>query len=113
MHANWASINVKDCTSTRNSHGYNLCWWEIVIINLRANPIFNLRMKHIAVDFDFGRDQVQESLLPVSLVSSKDQLVDALTKPLTRQCLHDSRVKTYSLGTLFYNYKDIILKLYL
>ena len=41
-------------------------------------------MKHVAIDFHFIWDQVQSGNLRVAHVSSKDQLADALTKPLSR-----------------------------
>ncbi|KAI9169537.1 hypothetical protein LWI28_013747 [Acer negundo] len=59
---------------------------------LCSNPIFHLQMKHVAIDFHFIRDQVQSSSLRVAHVSSKDQLTDALTKPLSQvifQSLND------------------------
>ncbi|KAK0602201.1 hypothetical protein LWI29_031347 [Acer saccharum] len=49
---------------------------------LCSNPIFHSRMKHVAIDFHFIRDQVQTGSLRVAHVSSKDQLADALTKSL-------------------------------
>lgn len=52
---------------------------------LCSNPIFHSRMKHVAIDFHFIRDQVQNCALRVAHVSSEDQLADALTKPLPRQ----------------------------
>jgi hypothetical protein len=52
---------------------------------LYSNPIFHSRMKHVAIDFYFIRDQVQSGVLRVAHVSSEDQLADALTKPLPRQ----------------------------
>lgn len=51
---------------------------------LCANPIFHSRMKHIAIDYHFVRGQVQHGALRVSHVTTKDQLADALTKPLSR-----------------------------
>ena len=52
---------------------------------LCSNPIFHSRIKHVAIDFHFITDQVQNGALRVAHVSSKDQLADALTKPLPRQ----------------------------
>ncbi|KAL6317773.1 hypothetical protein AAG906_030527 [Vitis piasezkii] len=49
---------------------------------LCSNPVFHSRMKHVAIDYYFIRDQVQSGALHVTHVSSADQLVDALTKPL-------------------------------
>ncbi|CAA7032145.1 unnamed protein product [Microthlaspi erraticum] len=51
---------------------------------LCANPVFHSRMKHLALDYHFIRNQVASGTLRVVHVSSKDQLADALTKPLTR-----------------------------
>lgn len=52
--------------------------------HLCANPVFNSRMKHLALDYHFIRNQVTAGALRVAHVSSKDQLADALTKPLSR-----------------------------
>ncbi|CAA7036575.1 unnamed protein product [Microthlaspi erraticum] len=51
---------------------------------LAANPVFHSRMKHIALDYHFVRQFVQNGQLRVTHVSSEDQLADALTKPLPR-----------------------------
>ncbi|KAL0740173.1 hypothetical protein Bca4012_081686 [Brassica carinata] len=60
---------------------------------LCANPVFHSRMKHVALDYHFIRGQVQHGMLRVSHVNTKDQLADALTKPLPRQRYTDLRVK--------------------
>lgn len=56
---------------------------------LCANPIFHSRMKHIALNYHFIRQLVQSKFLRVAHVSSKDQIADALTKPVTRSLLHN------------------------
>ena len=58
---------------------------NIGAMNLRAKPIFHSHMKHVALDYHFICEQVQSGILLVAYVSSADQLVDALTKPLPRQ----------------------------
>ena len=60
--------------------------------NLCSNPVFHSRMKHVALDYHFIREQVQNGLLRVSHVSASDQLADALTKPLARS--HFDSMKT-------------------
>ncbi|KAK0570922.1 hypothetical protein LWI29_008499 [Acer saccharum] len=60
---------------------------------LCSNPIFHSRMKHVAIDFHFIRDQVQFESLRVTHVSSKDQLADALTKPLPRATFQTLKCK--------------------
>lgn len=41
-------------------------------------------MKHLALDYHFVRENVQVGCLTVFYISTTDQLVDALTKPLSR-----------------------------
>lgn len=52
---------------------------------LSHNPMFHSKMKHLALDFHFVRNNVQSGALRVSHVSKKDQLADALTKTQPRQ----------------------------
>ncbi|RVW40389.1 Retrovirus-related Pol polyprotein from transposon RE2 [Vitis vinifera] len=52
--------------------------------HLCSNSVFHSRMKHVALDYHFIQEQVQNGLLRVSHISASDQLVDALTKPLAR-----------------------------
>ncbi|XP_074362603.1 uncharacterized protein LOC141702915 [Apium graveolens] len=51
---------------------------------LCRNPVFHSRMKHIAIDFHFVRDQVEKNQVVVTHVPSSGQVVDALTKPLPK-----------------------------
>ncbi|GJT16479.1 retrovirus-related pol polyprotein from transposon TNT 1-94 [Tanacetum coccineum] len=51
---------------------------------LCANPVYHSRMKHVALDYHFVREQVSAGHLRVLHVSSQDQLADMLTKPLSR-----------------------------
>ncbi|KAL3830766.1 hypothetical protein ACJIZ3_019568 [Penstemon smallii] len=50
---------------------------------LSKNPILHYRTKHVDIDYHFVRDRVQAKALRVSFLSSKDQLADILTKPLS------------------------------
>ncbi|KAJ9567984.1 hypothetical protein OSB04_003950 [Centaurea solstitialis] len=51
---------------------------------LCANPVYHSRMKHVALDYHFVREQVAAGTLRVLHVHSQDQLADMLTKPLSR-----------------------------
>nr|GEW18358.1 hypothetical protein [Tanacetum cinerariifolium] len=56
---------------------------------LCTNPMYHSRMKHVSLDNHFVRERVSEGSLRVLHISSKDQLVDMLTKPLGRsQFMH-------------------------
>ena len=55
--------------------------------NLRAtyrNPVYHSRMKHISIDIHFVRDLVQQGKIRIHHVCTADQLVDCLTKPLSK-----------------------------
>lgn len=56
---------------------------NIGAIYVCASPVFHCRMKHIVIDYHFVHDQVSKGHLCVSHVSTKDQLADALAKPLS------------------------------
>lgn len=62
-------------------------------IFLCDNPVFHSRMKHIAIDYHFVRSHIQQGLLRVAHVNTKDQLADTLTKPLTRTRFQELRNK--------------------
>ncbi|CAH9110456.1 unnamed protein product [Cuscuta europaea] len=58
-----------------------------------ANPVFHSRMKHVAIDFHFVREQVANGSLRVVHVPTHDQLADSLTKPLHRKLFLSHRSK--------------------
>ncbi|GKD85325.1 retrovirus-related pol polyprotein from transposon TNT 1-94, partial [Tanacetum coccineum] len=60
---------------------------------LYANPVYHSRMKHVALDYHFVREQVSAGPLRVLHVSSQDQLADMLTKPLSRAPFLHNRSK--------------------
>lgn len=62
-----------------------ILWCDnIGVTYLSANPIFHAGTKHVEVNFHFVRDEVAGKHLHVRFISSKDQLADVMTKPLSR-----------------------------
>ena len=55
--------------------------------------MFHSRMKHIAIDFHYIRDQVAKKELCVTHVHASNQLADSLTKPLCRNSFTKQRFK--------------------
>jgi hypothetical protein len=46
-------------------------------------------MKHVEVDYHFVRERVVAGQLEVWIISTKDQLADVFTKPLSRPAFRD------------------------
>ncbi|XP_031131814.1 uncharacterized protein LOC116033196 [Ipomoea triloba] len=48
-----------------------------------VNPNFHARTKYVEIDYHFVRDKVASGDIQVNFISTKDQLADIFTKPLT------------------------------
>jgi hypothetical protein len=53
-------------------------------IQMTENPILHDRSKHIEIRYHYIRDMVQRGALKLKYVSTDEQVVDVLTKPLSR-----------------------------
>jgi hypothetical protein len=52
-------------------------------INMIENPVFHDRSKHIEIRYHYIYDMVQRGALKLLYVSTYEQVVDVLTKPLS------------------------------
>ncbi|GKB18102.1 retrovirus-related pol polyprotein from transposon TNT 1-94 [Tanacetum coccineum] len=55
------------------------------VIDLSKNPVLHSRTKHIEIQHQFLRDNVQMGNISIEKVSSEDNIVDILTKPLKHE----------------------------
>jgi hypothetical protein len=53
-------------------------------IKMTENPVFHDRSKHIELHYHYICDMVQIGALKLQYISTDEQVVDVLTKPLSR-----------------------------
>ena len=53
-------------------------------LEISRNPIHHDRTKHVEVDWHFIKKKIESKVLDISYVPTKEQVVDVLTKDLSR-----------------------------
>jgi hypothetical protein len=53
-------------------------------IKMTENPVFHDKSKHIEIQYHYICDMVQTEAINLQYVSTDEQVVDLLTKPLSR-----------------------------
>ncbi|KAH9705129.1 Plant intracellular ras-group-related LRR protein 4 [Citrus sinensis] len=72
---------------------YHTIVGSLQYLSLTHSNISYVWIKHVAIDFHFIRDEIQTGALCVAHVCSADQLVNALTKPLSRTQFQPLKLK--------------------
>jgi hypothetical protein len=62
----------------------SICCDNQSCINLLVNPVFHDKSKHIGIKYHFMRDVVEKGAMKLHYVATNEQVVDVLTKPLSK-----------------------------
>jgi hypothetical protein len=71
----------------------DLCCDNRAAVASARNPIENLKVKYLAVYWDFIREQLEKGELNIQWVQTQDQIADISTKPLARNLFEIFRLR--------------------
>jgi hypothetical protein len=53
-------------------------------VKLSEKPVFHDKSKHIEIKYHYIKDMVQKEAMKLQYVSTDEQIIDVLTKPMSR-----------------------------
>ena len=65
------------------------------VLNMTINSVFHARSKHIELEYHFVCKRVALGLLVTQHISTKKQVADLFTKPMSKAALSNFRTKLY------------------
>jgi hypothetical protein len=98
----WIKTNLKDIQVPYDQHVSIMCD-NTSAINLSKNLVQHSKTKHIPIKYHFLREQVQDWVVKLEYVPSKEKIADIFTKPLPRDSFEYFREKLGVLPTLHSN----------
>ena len=54
-------------------------------INISKNPVMHAKTKHIAINYHYLRELVEDKEVKMEYVNTKEQIADIFTKPLPKE----------------------------
>jgi hypothetical protein len=80
----WIKNNLKDIQVPCDQPVSIMCD-NTSVINLSKNHVQHSKTKHIPIKYHFLREQVQDQVVKLEYVPSKEKIADIFTKPLPRE----------------------------
>jgi len=80
----WIKKNLKDIQVPCDQLVTIMCD-NTSVINMSKNPVKQYKTKHIPIKYHFPREQVQDQVVKLAYVPSKEHIANIFTKPLPRE----------------------------
>ena len=80
--AAWLRNLLNDILTNNTNTPIMICGDNQSSIKVSKHPVFHQRMKHVAVQYFYTRELINDNIIDLKFVSSKDMIADILTKGL-------------------------------